>query len=180
MIGSPDALSPIDLVAISAREARILHWRDGSISDELIASDVPARHRSTGHIRHDPGVRHGGSGTGQDEMERERLEHLRRFLAQVADATAGASRVIVVGGGPLPQRLAQLIEDGERGRPRPRPVSHATEDHLTDRQLRAMLMTEAGETPLRRTRPPRHRVATRRAHGPRQGEGPREEDWGAG
>ena len=173
------ATSPIDLVAISAREARVLHWREGSITDELIPSDVPARHRSTGHIRHDPGIRHGGSGTGQDEMERERLERLRRYLARVADAVARSSRVIVVGGGPLPQRLAHELEDAQRGRPRPRPVRLATEDHMTDRQLRALLRAEAGEQTPRLTRPPRHRVETKQPHGPREGEGPTEADWGA-
>jgi hypothetical protein len=80
-----DPYRPRTLVWVDAREAAIARWRDGFARLERITSDVPAHHRATGRVRHDPAVRHGGGGPSQTAGEPQRLEHLARFVQKIAD-----------------------------------------------------------------------------------------------
>ena len=79
------ARRPVVLIWIDAEAATLVRWT-GTAHVERIASDVPSRHVSTGHVRHDPMVRHGGGGAAQDQLARERLGHVRRYLDQVVAA----------------------------------------------------------------------------------------------
>jgi hypothetical protein len=63
----------LTLVWIDAREAVVVRWVAGTSVVERIESDVPAHHRATGHVRHDPNVRHGGGGVSQTAGEPHRL-----------------------------------------------------------------------------------------------------------
>lgn len=141
--------SSVALVSISAGRARVLRWRDGEVIQLDLPSRVPGRHKSTGHVRHDPVVRHGGSGPGQDEIERQRLERIGQFLARVTDAVRQDERILVVGGGRLPRELAERLERREHGRPRPRQIELEHAGYLTDPQLRARLLAWAGHPPRR-------------------------------
>ncbi|HSL76351.1 MAG TPA: hypothetical protein VK867_05360, partial [Candidatus Limnocylindrales bacterium] len=52
------------LVWIDAREATIVRVSGDGATVRRLESEVPAHHRSTGHVRHEPSVRHGG---GRDQ-----------------------------------------------------------------------------------------------------------------
>lgn len=159
----------VALVSISASRATILRWRNGEVTQLELPSHVPGRHKATGHVRHDPMVRHGGSGPGQDEVERQRNERIAQFLARVLDAVRTDDRIVVVGSGRLPAELTRRLEEAEHGRPRPRPIRLDHAGHATDRQLRARLLAEAGHPPRRRTAPPRPQVGTLRRTAGRAG-----------
>ncbi|HEX6128477.1 MAG TPA: hypothetical protein VF071_05575 [Candidatus Limnocylindria bacterium] len=150
--------SPVALVSISAGRARVLRWRDGEVIQLDLPSDVPGRHKSTSHVRHDPMVRHGGSGPGQDEVDGQRAERITQFLARVTDAVREDERIMVVGSGRLPRELAERLEQQEHGRPRPRLIELEHAGYLTDPQLRARLLAWAGHPPRRRRAAPRRQT----------------------
>lgn len=138
------------LVWIDAREAVIVRWVDGTSSVERLVSDVPAHRRSTGHVRHEPMTRHGGGGAPQTAGEPRRLEHLDRFVEEVADRLAGDEDIVLVGHGTVHERLeARLREIDAQGR-RTRPISARPADRLTERQLVAQLREHLGAGPRRR------------------------------
>jgi hypothetical protein len=58
--GEGAATHDCTLVWIDAREAVIARWQGGESHLERLHSDVPAHHRSTGHVTYDPAVGHGG------------------------------------------------------------------------------------------------------------------------
>lgn len=137
------------LVWIDAREAVIVRWVEGLPSVERLASDVPAHRRSTGHVRHDPMTRHGGGGP-QTAGEPRRLEHLDRFVDEVADRLAGDEDIVLVGHGTVHERLdTRLREIDAQGR-RARPISVRPADRLTERQLIAQLREHLGASARRR------------------------------
>ena len=70
------AVAPTLLVWIDREHAVLARW-EGGPRVERVVSDVPPRHESTGHVRFDPSMRHGGGGAAQDKIERDRLGHLR-------------------------------------------------------------------------------------------------------
>lgn len=70
-----DVTQPSTFVWIDSRGAVIVRWQDDRPRLERVASEVPAHHRATGHVRHDPGVRHGG-GPPQTAAAPPRLGHL--------------------------------------------------------------------------------------------------------
>ena len=80
-----DHLRATTLVWIDAREAVIVRIRGKRARIQHVELDVPAHHRATGHVRHDPAVRHGGGGSAQSAGEPHRIEHLNRFVGDIAN-----------------------------------------------------------------------------------------------
>ncbi len=140
------------LVWIDAREAVIVRRRDGEIVIERLESDVPAHRRSTGHVRHDPGVRHGGGGgSPQSAGEPKRQEHLAHFLRIVADRLPIADDITILGPGTVAEHLERGLQLDDRHHLRRRAVRSEPSGRLTDRQLAARLDREAGIERRRRT-----------------------------
>jgi hypothetical protein len=138
------------LVWIDAREAVLVRWVDGTPSVQRLASDVPAHRRSTGHVRHEPMTRHGGGGAPQNAGEPRRLEHLDRFVDEVAEQLEADEDIVLVGPGTVHERLqARLSALDAQGR-RTRSISARAADHVTERQLVAQLREHLGAGPRRR------------------------------
>lgn len=140
---------PTCLVWIEAEEAVVARW-DGQAHLTRVSSDVPARHRSTGHLRHDPRLHPGGGGPPTDRIERDRLEHLREYLERVAAIVPPDESVHVTGPGPVRDELARLLRAADRHAGRDRCVETSASAPLTDRQLVARLRALAGDAPRRR------------------------------
>lgn len=138
------------LVWIDSKVARILRWRGGIVS-EKIKSDVPPHVRSTAHVRHDPRVRHGGSGRGQDDAERRRNEHLRAFLKSVASRLHDDDQIEILGTGTVGERLAALLRRQPARRDPPPTIIAMRSMWLTPRQLATRLRQRLGLQPRRRT-----------------------------
>jgi hypothetical protein len=141
---------PVTLVWIDAREAIIVRWVDGSARVAQVTSDVPARHRSTGAVRHDPGVRHGGGGAPRSD-ERRRLEHLARYLTTVAQRLPPEDDLVLIGPATLHERLARRQRAQDRRHGVVREVVDEAAPRLTRRQLVARLRQEMGVETRRRT-----------------------------
>jgi hypothetical protein len=140
----------LTLVWIDAREAIVVRWVAGASQLERLESEVPARHRGTGHVRHDPNVRHGGGGP-QGAGEPHRLEHLARFLERVAGALPERDDLLILGPGSVHERLAKLVREQDRRHRVTRVVSCVAAEPLTRGQLVERLRLAAGEDPRRRT-----------------------------
>jgi hypothetical protein len=140
------------LVWIDSEEAIIVRWADRA-SVERIRSEVESRHRSTGHLRHDPTIRHGGGGAEADIAERVRREHLRAFIADVAGHVPEADDVTVVGPGIVRERLERSLRADDRRHGRQRQVHSAAADRLTEQELVAHVRALAGDAPNRRGLP---------------------------
>lgn len=138
------------LVWIDSELATILRWR-GRVVTEKVVSDVPPHVRSTAHVRHDPQVRHGGSGRGQDDAERRRNEHLRSFLCAVADRLGEDDRIEILGTGTVGGRLAALLRTRTARRRSPPSVEAFHAMPLTSRQMAARLRQRLGLDPRRLT-----------------------------
>lgn len=138
------------LVWIDSELARILRWR-GRVVTEKIVSDVPPHVRSTAHVRHDPRVRHGGSGRGQDDAERRRNEHLRAFLKAVAARLHEEDEIEILGTGTVGERLAALLRRQTARRHTATTVAAIHSMPLTPRQLAARLRQRLGLHPRRGT-----------------------------
>jgi hypothetical protein len=138
------------LLWIDSERATILRWR-GRVVTEKVVSDVPPHVRSTAHVRHDPQVRHGGSGRGQDDAERRRNEHLRAFLRAVADRLGEDDRIEILGTGTVGERLAALLRTRTARRRSPPSVEAFHAMPLTPRQLAARLRQRLGLDPRRLT-----------------------------
>jgi hypothetical protein len=145
-----DHATDCTLVWIDAREAVIGHWHDGEVRLERLHSDVPSRHRATGHVRHDPAVRHGGGGA-QDAGEANRLEHLARFIDLVANHVPRDGELLILGPGTVRDRLGHRIRETERHTSGAREVAIQTAGRLTEPQLVARLRHLAGADQRRRT-----------------------------
>lgn len=143
--------SPFALIWIDFDHALILRWVAGAVSTERVTSDVPPRERGTAHVRHDPRVRHGGSGRGQDDEERRRNEHVRAFLNAVADRTTMETDLEIIGTGTAGQRLASIIRQRRAGRPGAGEVAVVRSEPLTSRQLATRLRHHLGLEARRRT-----------------------------
>lgn len=141
------------IVWIDADQAVLARW-DGESRIERIASDVPAHHESTGHVRFDPSVRHGGGGAAQDKIERDRAGHLRAYLTDVAKMIGPYENVEILGPGTVREELARLLRGDDLEHGRHRVVDTAASPPLTDRQLIARLRDRMGE-PAPRRRPRR-------------------------
>jgi hypothetical protein len=136
------------LVWIDSEEAIIVRWADRA-TVERIRSDVPGRHRSTGHVRVNPATRHGGGGPTADTMDRERRERLRVFLGEVAAHVPADDDVVVVGPGVVRERLERVIRKDDRAHHRARRVRSAASGRLTERELVAHVRELAGDAPRR-------------------------------
>ncbi len=139
------------LVWIDAREAVIVQWQEGKARLERVDSEVPAHHRATGHVRHDPAVRHGGGGPPQTAGEPHRLEHLGQFVQNVASRLVADDDLLILGPGTACERLERHIREGDEHHGRHRDITCEASPHLTDRQLVARLRHKAGADPRRRT-----------------------------
>ncbi len=140
------------LVWIDSEEAIIIRWADRA-TVERIRSDVEGRHRSTGHVRVDPLVRHGGGGPSGPGLERARREHLRAFLDDVITHVPDRDDVTVVGPGLVRQRLERSLRADDRQHSRRRRVRSAAADRLTEQALVAHVRELAGDAPRRHGAP---------------------------
>ncbi len=136
------------LIWIDSEEAIIVRWADRA-TVERVRSDVPGRHRSTGHVRVDPTVRHGGGGPSSEALERARREHLRLFLEEVVTHVPERDDVTVVGPGLVRERLERSLRADDRRHGRRRRVHSAAADRLTEQALVAHVRELAGDVPRR-------------------------------
>jgi hypothetical protein len=139
----------VTLVWIDSREAIIGRWREGAAELERVESEVPAHHRATGRVRHDPTVRHGGGHATGDEPHR--LEHLDRFLDQVAAMLPPDEALVVIGPGTVREHLVRHVREIDERQHRTRPISAHAAPRLTERQLVARVRRLVGAEPSRRT-----------------------------
>ena len=145
------ALRPVTLVWVDATEAIIVGWQGDASRLERVASDVPAHHRATGHVRYDPRVRHGGGGQSQTAGEPHRLEHLERFIEQVTSRLPQGDELLILGPGTVRERLERRIRESDERHGLSRTVSCEASARLTDRQLVARRRQFSGKDPRRRT-----------------------------
>lgn len=149
-----DAPSPTRLTSIvwiDAREALIARWIDDGVSLERIESDVPSHRRSSGHVRHDPGIRPGGGGGAPATTgEPHRHEHMARFLEAVA-ARVPEGDLELIGPGTTHEHLASVVSN--RDSHGPRRIEIAASGRLTQPQLVARLRHRVGHAPRRRAVP---------------------------
>ena len=138
-----DATQDCTLVWIDAREAVIARWQGDAAHLERLHSDVPAHHRATGHVHYDPTVGHGGVAP-KDAGERQRLEHLTRFVELVATHVPPVDEVVILGPGTVRDRLAHRIRETDRHASRTRVVTCEAAARLTERQIIARLRHVAG------------------------------------
>jgi hypothetical protein len=142
---------PATLVWIDSREAVIVSRREGRTQLERVESEVPAHRRATGHVRHEPAVRHGGGGSPQSAGEPHRLEHLKRFVTEIASRLAPDDELLIIGPGTVHERLARQVTESDLHRGHPRAIVCEASRPLTDRQLIARLLRFTGVEPRRRT-----------------------------
>lgn len=139
------------IVWIDAREAVIVRWHDDEAHLERVSSDVPAHHRATGHVRHEPAIRQGGGGAPQTAGEPHRLEHLGQFVNDLADRLPENDDLLIVGPGTVHERLGREVRERDRHHGNSRLVTCEAAPPLTDRQLVARLRHLAGSDAPRRT-----------------------------
>jgi hypothetical protein len=156
---------PSTLVWIDARSATIAQWRDGAVRLAVMSSDVPAHHRSTGHVRHDPSTHHGGGPSTAGESNR--LEHLTRFVELVAQRIPGRDPLLIMGPGTVRLRLERLVREADARRSRERGISCQAAPRMSEARLVERLRHFAGADPRRRIAGSYHwaEPATRRASG---------------
>jgi len=139
------------LVWIDAREAIIVRWEDDGAEVERLESEVPAHHRATGHVRHDPSIRHGGGASPQSAGEPHRIEHLNRFVGNIASRLDADDDLLFLGPGTVHERLARHIAVSDEHHGRHRAIASEASPPMTDRQLIARLRRFMGVEPRRRT-----------------------------
>ena len=139
------------LVWIDAREAVIVRWQDDRARLERVESEVPAHHRATGHVRHDPTMRHGGGGSPQNAGEPHRLEHLERFVVGIADRLGPDDDLLILGPGTVHERLERQIVESDGHHGRHRAIAGEASSPRTERQLIARLRQFARVESPRRT-----------------------------
>lgn len=141
----------LTLVWIDAREAQLASWSAGEVTLERLESEVPSHHKSTGHVGHDPSIRHGGGGRQQTAGDPHRIEHLERFVEQVIARLAPSEAVAIIGPGTVRDRLERELRAADAKQHRSREIAAAPSIRLTERQLVARLRILAGDVPKRRT-----------------------------
>jgi hypothetical protein len=147
---NPQSANPLSatLVWIDAREAIVVRMRGDRTWTERVESEVPAHHRATGHVRHDPAVRHGG-GSPHTAGEPHRLEHLTRFIADVATRLAPGDELLILGPGTVHERLKRYLSADDDLHGRQREIGSEASPPLTERQLIARLRRLLGIDPRR-------------------------------
>lgn len=145
---------PAVVAWLDAEETVLVGW-DGEAHLIRIGSDVPSRHKSSGHLRRDH-TRFGGGGPALDRVERDRDGHLRVYLGQVAqaidEAVTPGGDVEILGPGELPGALAETVRALDVGRPVRRSVDARPSKRLTDPQLIARIRERMGDAPARVTK----------------------------
>lgn len=144
-------MRPSSLVWIDSRKAIIVRSQNNGADVERVESEVPAHRRVTGHVRHDPVVRHGGGGSPQTAGERHRLEHLKRFVVEIANRLPPGDDLLILGPGTVHERLARCMAERDERQGRHRGIACETSPPLTDPQLIARLREFAGADTRRRT-----------------------------
>jgi hypothetical protein len=137
------------LVWIDARGAVIVRMEGDRARIERVESEVPAHHRATGHVRHDPAVRHGGGGSPQSAGEPHRIEHLNRFVGDIANRLAAGDDLLILGPGTVHERLARQLSESDGHHGRHRDIACEASPPRTDRQLVARLRRFGGVEPRR-------------------------------
>jgi hypothetical protein len=151
---SPDSRDDrhVSLVWLDSREAIIVRWDGSTLTIDQMESDVPARHRATGHERHHPDVRYGaGFGHPHSTGEARRLGHLARFVDHVASRLAVDDDLILIGPGAVHEQLARRIGELDARHAIHRSVQSESAPPMTRRQLAARVRRAAGHEPRRRT-----------------------------
>jgi len=141
----------VALVWIDSREAIIVRWQADEARIERVKSDVPAHHRATGHVRHDPSFRHEGGGPSQTAGDSRRIEHLERFLDRVAALIRDHENLLLIGPGTVREHLERRIRGMDARRRAARTIVAETGARSTQRQLIARLRRHLGDEPRRRS-----------------------------
>jgi hypothetical protein len=143
------------LVWIDANAAILVRWIDHQASIERLESEVPQHHKASGLVRRQPrydtGLMSGGYGHPHTTAERHRLEHLARFVDQVAARLPDGDAVHIIGPGTVRDHLERLVREGDMRHRRTRPVTCDASPRLSERQLIARVRDLAGDHPPRRT-----------------------------
>ncbi len=129
---------PRALIWVDTREAIVVRWEDEQARIVRVTSEVPDQHKSMGHVRHDPAVRHGGGRSQAAETTR-RDAYLHRFLKDVLRHVPVATDLTILGPGSIHDHLAKLIRAADHEHRDPREVVGRRSSRLTDRQLIAFL-----------------------------------------
>ena len=138
------------LVWIDAHEAILLNWLGDHAHVERLESDVPDHHKSTGHVRHDVGIRHGGGGAPQTAGEPRREEHLNHFVELVARRLPVEDDLLILGPGTVRERLERRVHEQDRHLAHSRSVKVTACGPRTERQLIAELRRAVGAAAPRR------------------------------
>lgn len=143
----PAPLRRMTLVWIDSRQALIVRWQGERGLVERLVSDVPAHRRSTGEMGPEP------------NLETQRLDHLERFVADVAQRLPADDDVLVLGPGTVRGHLERHLRAADHGRDRPRVLASEAAATMSERQLIARLRDEIGVPPRRHRalRPPHTR-----------------------
>ena len=147
---SPDRERPRALVWVDSQAAILVRWEDHQAKIERVTSEVPDHTKSTGHLRHDPAIRHGG-GRSQDAEESRRHEYLTRFMKDVTRRLPEDADLTVLGPGATHEPLIKSIRVSDGEHHRNRQVAGRRSSRMTNRQLVAMLRELEGEEAPRRT-----------------------------
>jgi hypothetical protein len=126
----PERGDPATLVWIDSEEALFVRW-EGAARIERMVPDV------------------GGGGVAEDQIARERLERLRRFVHDVAAHVPAGDDVRIVGPNDVRLRLGRLLRDEDRRVGRHRLVDTRAAGPLTERQLVEHVREIAGDPPPR-------------------------------
>lgn len=147
---SSDRERPRALVWIDSQAAIVVRWEDERARIDRVTSVVPDHTKSTGHLRHDPAIRHGG-GRSQDAEESRRHEYLSRFMKDVAHRLPEDADLTVLGPGATHEHLVKTIRASDVEHHRVRQVAGRRSSRLTDHQLVALLRELEGDEAPRRT-----------------------------
>jgi hypothetical protein len=127
----------VTLAWIDSREAFVVRWLDGQAQVAHLESDVPAHRVESGF-------------TPQDAVEGHRLEHLARFVAQVAARLPAADDLVLIGPGTVREHLANEVAQQDARHHRARRVACRAAGPRTVPQLVATLRHEIGDEPPRK------------------------------
>ncbi len=139
---------PVCLVWIDSRRAVVVRWHDDQAIVEHLESDVPAHRHSTGDMGPDAA------------LETQRLEHLARFVGEVAQRLPADDDVLLLGPGTVRHQLERHLRTADHGREHPRSIDSGASRPLTEPQLIARLRNAIGAQPPRRAITSRTRPRT--------------------
>lgn len=141
---------PHALVWIDSHEAIVVRWEDDQARIERVKSMVPDHHAPTGHIRHDPAVRH-DSGQAQDAEEARRRQYMDRFLKDVTERLPAEVDLTVLGPGATHEHLVKVVRASDLEHHHARAVAGRRSSRKSDRQLVALLRELEGDEAPRRS-----------------------------